>query len=114
MSGKLVQFSHTDIVYLHLVGSGGVLVSDPATVIHVLIHVCDFFCVSLACLCICACVSVCQVTEGVVNVIVYPSSTDKSKNRGFAFVEYESHKAAAMARRKLIPGILGLSVPLSV
>lgn len=39
------------------------------------------------------------------DVIVYPSATDKTKNRGFAFVEYESHKAAAMARRKLIPGI---------
>lgn len=38
------------------------------------------------------------------DVIVYPSSTDKTRNRGFAFVEYESHKAAAMARRKLIPG----------
>ncbi len=50
------------------------------------------------------CVS--QVTDGVVDVIVYPSSTDKSRNRGFAFVEYESHKAAAMARRKLIPGTL--------
>uniref|UniRef100_A0A667YTR6 Probable RNA-binding protein 46 n=1 Tax=Myripristis murdjan TaxID=586833 RepID=A0A667YTR6_9TELE len=49
-----------------------------------------------------------KVTEGVVNVIVYPSSTDKSKNRGFAFVEYESHKAAAMARRKLIPGTFQL------
>ncbi|XP_007258519.3 probable RNA-binding protein 46 [Astyanax mexicanus] len=44
-----------------------------------------------------------KVTDGVVDVIVYPSTTDKSKNRGFAFVEYESHKAAAMARRKLIP-----------
>lgn len=46
-----------------------------------------------------------QVTDDVVDVIMYPSSTDKSKNRGFAFVEYKSHKAAAMARRKLIPGI---------
>ncbi|KAM9335166.1 putative RNA-binding protein 46 [Symphorus nematophorus] len=45
-----------------------------------------------------------KVTDGVVDVIVYSSSTDKSRNRGFAFVEYESHKAAAMARRKLIPG----------
>lgn len=45
-----------------------------------------------------------KVTEGVVDVIVYPSATDKTKNRGFAFVEYESHRAAAMARRKLIPG----------
>ncbi|KAK9525127.1 hypothetical protein VZT92_017457 [Zoarces viviparus] len=48
------------------------------------------------------------VTDGVVDVIVYPSSTDKTKNRGFAFVEYESHKAAAMARRKLIPGTFQL------
>lgn len=44
------------------------------------------------------------MTDGVVDVIVYPSSTDKTRNRGFAFVEYESHKGAAMARRKLIPG----------
>lgn len=39
------------------------------------------------------------------DVIVYTSAKDKTKNRGFAFVEYESHKAAAMARRKLMPGI---------
>lgn len=45
-----------------------------------------------------------KVTDGVVDVIVYPSAADKSKNRGFAFVEYESHRAAAMARRKLLPG----------
>ncbi|XP_061566810.1 probable RNA-binding protein 46 [Cololabis saira] len=49
-----------------------------------------------------------KLTDGVMDVIVYPSSTDKSRNRGFAFVEYESHKAAAMARRKLIPGSLQL------
>ncbi len=49
-----------------------------------------------------------KVTEGVVNVIVYPSASDKTKNRGFAFVEYESHRAAAMARRKLIPGRIQL------
>ncbi|XP_035682254.1 APOBEC1 complementation factor-like [Branchiostoma floridae] len=49
-----------------------------------------------------------KVTEGVVDVIVYPSATDKTKNRGFAFVEYESHRAAAMARRKLIPGRIQL------
>lgn len=45
-----------------------------------------------------------KVTDGVVDVIVYPSAADKTKNRGFAFVEYESHRAAAMARRKLLPG----------
>jgi len=49
-----------------------------------------------------------KVTEGVVDVIVYPSATDKAKNRGFAFVEYESHRAAAMARRKLVPGRIQL------
>ncbi|KAG9480014.1 probable RNA-binding protein 46 [Eleutherodactylus coqui] len=49
-----------------------------------------------------------KVTEGVVDVIVYPSATDKTKNRGFAFVEFESHRAAAMARRKLIPGTFQL------
>ncbi|KAM4050536.1 putative RNA-binding protein 46 isoform 2-T2 [Anomaloglossus baeobatrachus] len=49
-----------------------------------------------------------KVTEGVVDVIVYPSAIDKTKNRGFAFVEFESHRAAAMARRKLIPGTFQL------
>ena len=29
---------------------------------------------------------------------------DKSKSRGYMFVEYESHKAAAVARRKLSQG----------
>ncbi|CAF0745689.1 unnamed protein product [Adineta steineri] len=50
----------------------------------------------------------CKVTEGVVDVIVYPSAHDKTKNRGFAFVEYESHRSAAMARRKLLPGKIQL------
>ncbi|XP_072163108.1 APOBEC1 complementation factor-like isoform X3 [Diadema setosum] len=49
-----------------------------------------------------------KVTEQVVDVIVYPSINDKTKNRGFAFVEYENHRAAAMARRKLIPGRIQL------
>ncbi|GFU05952.1 probable RNA-binding protein 46 [Trichonephila clavipes] len=43
-----------------------------------------------------------KFTEGVSKVILYSSILDKAKNRGFAFVEYESHRAAAMARRKLI------------
>ena len=47
-----------------------------------------------------------KVTEGVVDVIVYPSAADKTKNRGFSFVEYKDHKAAAMARRKLMPGLI--------
>ncbi|XP_036438943.1 RNA-binding protein 47 isoform X3 [Colossoma macropomum] len=49
-----------------------------------------------------------KVTEGVLDVIVYASAADKMKNRGFAFVEYESHRAAAMARRKLMPGRIQL------
>ncbi|KFD70219.1 hypothetical protein M514_03318 [Trichuris suis] len=49
-----------------------------------------------------------RLTEGVVDVILYPSAVDKSKNRGFAFVEYESHRCAAMARRKLAPNRLTL------
>ncbi|XP_018646047.1 apobec-1 complementation factor, putative [Schistosoma mansoni] len=49
-----------------------------------------------------------KVTDGVKDVIVYPSLVDKTKNRGFAFVEYENHKTAAMARRKLIPGRIHL------
>ncbi|KAG8183058.1 hypothetical protein JTE90_018103 [Oedothorax gibbosus] len=43
-----------------------------------------------------------KFTEGVSKVILYSSIADKNKNRGFAFVEYESHRSAAMARRKLI------------
>ncbi|XP_068080798.1 APOBEC1 complementation factor isoform X1 [Danio rerio] len=49
-----------------------------------------------------------KVTDGVLDVIVYPSAADKAKNRGFAFVEYETHRAAAMARRKLLPGRIQL------
>ncbi|XP_077407764.1 APOBEC1 complementation factor isoform X2 [Vanacampus margaritifer] len=49
-----------------------------------------------------------KVTEGAMDVIVYPSAADKTKNRGFAFVEYDSHRAAAMARRKLLPGRIQL------
>ncbi|XP_022243964.1 probable RNA-binding protein 46 isoform X2 [Limulus polyphemus] len=45
-----------------------------------------------------------KLTEGVVDVIVYSHVEDKSKNRGFAFVEFENHKAAAIARRKLMNG----------
>jgi Q family heterogeneous nuclear ribonucleoprotein R len=45
-----------------------------------------------------------QLTEGVVDVIMYPSASDKTKNRGFAFVEYDSHRSAAVARKKLMNG----------
>jgi len=49
-----------------------------------------------------------KVTDDVVNVIVYPSANDKTKNRGFAFVQYTNHRAAAVARRKLIPARIHL------
>jgi len=49
-----------------------------------------------------------KVTDDVKDVIVYPTAHDKTKNRGFAFVEYFNHKAAAMARRKLLPGRIQL------
>lgn len=49
-----------------------------------------------------------KVTDNVTDVIVYPSASDKTKNRGFAFVEYSSHRAAAMARRKLMAGRIQL------
>ncbi len=45
-----------------------------------------------------------KVTEGLIDVIVYISSEDKTKNRGFAFLQYESHKAASLARRRLMSG----------
>ncbi|XP_075923716.1 uncharacterized protein LOC116943134 isoform X2 [Petromyzon marinus] len=47
-------------------------------------------------------------TMGVVDVKMSVCPTDKTRNRGYAFVEYESHRAAAMARRKLVPGTFQL------
>ena len=44
-----------------------------------------------------------QLTSGVADVILYRSQTDKSKTRKYAFIEYESHRAAALARRRLVP-----------
>jgi Q family heterogeneous nuclear ribonucleoprotein R len=45
-----------------------------------------------------------KYVEGITDVILYSSVVDKTKSRGFAFVEFVTHRAAAMARRKLIPG----------
>lgn len=42
--------------------------------------------------------------EGLNNVILYKSMEDPTKNRGFAFLEFNDHRAAAMTRRKLAPG----------
>jgi len=42
--------------------------------------------------------------DGIVDIYLYPSAHDRNLNRGFIFVEFKDHRAAAMARRKLIPG----------
>jgi len=45
-----------------------------------------------------------KVTAGLREVIIYSSPDDKKKNRGFCFLEYESHKAASLAKRRLETG----------
>lgn len=42
-------------------------------------------------------------------VIIYSSPDDKKKNRGFCFLEYESHKAASLAKRRLGTGRIKVS-----
>jgi len=41
---------------------------------------------------------------GLREVIIYSSPDDKKKNRGFCFLEYESHKCASLAKRRLGTG----------
>ncbi len=41
---------------------------------------------------------------GLTDVIIYKSPDDRKKNRGFCFLEYENHKAATLAKRKLGSG----------
>lgn len=41
---------------------------------------------------------------GLTDVIIYTSPDDKKKNRGFCFLQYESHKAASLAKRRLSTG----------
>lgn len=45
-----------------------------------------------------------KATEGLSQVILYHQPDDKKKNRGFCFLEYEDHKTAAQARRRLMSG----------
>lgn len=45
-----------------------------------------------------------KLTAGLIEVIIYSSPDDKRKNRGFCFLEYESHKSASLAKRKLGTG----------
>ncbi|XP_071449224.1 probable RNA-binding protein 46 [Hetaerina americana] len=49
-----------------------------------------------------------KVVEGVDKVIVYKSFSNEGKNRGFAFVDFVSHRAAALARRNLLSGVIKL------
>ncbi|XP_041462801.1 LOW QUALITY PROTEIN: heterogeneous nuclear ribonucleoprotein R-like [Lytechinus variegatus] len=44
-----------------------------------------------------------KVEKGLMDVIIYKTE-DKMRNRGFAFLEFDSHKAAASAKRKLLSG----------
>ncbi len=44
------------------------------------------------------------LAAGLKEVIIYSSPDDKKKNRGFCFLEYESHKAASLAKRRLETG----------
>lgn len=45
-----------------------------------------------------------KILDGITEIYLYPSSEDRTQNRGFIFVEFRDHRSAAMARRKLIPG----------
>ncbi|KAL0275100.1 UNVERIFIED_CONTAM: hypothetical protein PYX00_003065 [Menopon gallinae] len=45
-----------------------------------------------------------KLAAGLTEVIIYSSPDDNKKNRGFCFLEYESHKAASLAKRRLGTG----------
>ncbi|NXR04947.1 HNRPQ protein, partial [Sagittarius serpentarius] len=45
-----------------------------------------------------------RISKGLTDVILYHQPDDKKKNRGFCFLEYEDHKTAAQARRRLMSG----------
>lgn len=42
--------------------------------------------------------------QGLENVILYKSLENPRENRGFAFLEFDNHRSAAMTRRRLAPG----------
>merc|ERR1712142_1097707 len=43
-----------------------------------------------------------KITDCLIDAIIYSSPDDpQKKNRGFAFLEYDSHKSASLAKRKL-------------
>lgn len=45
-----------------------------------------------------------KLVPGIVDVVMYPSFQNHSQNRGYVFLEFDSHHSAALARRALIPG----------
>jgi len=45
-----------------------------------------------------------KIAPGLREVIIYSSPDDKKKNRGFCFLEYDSHKSASLAKRRLETG----------
>jgi len=46
-----------------------------------------------------------KMTDGLQDVIIYSSPDDnKKKNRGFAFLEYDTHKSASLAKRRIGSG----------
>lgn len=47
-----------------------------------------------------------SIQEGLTDVIVYAPAdeADKKKNRGFCFVDFDTHKNASAAKRKLANG----------
>lgn len=45
-----------------------------------------------------------KILAGLSEVIIYSSPDDRRKNRGFCFLEYDSHKSASLAKRRLSTG----------
>ncbi|KAK4010189.1 hypothetical protein OUZ56_019341 [Daphnia magna] len=45
-----------------------------------------------------------KFAPGLAEVIIYSSPDDRRKNRGFCFLEYDSHKSASLAKRRLSTG----------
>lgn len=46
--------------------------------------------------------------QGITDIIMYPNRENRYENRGFMFVEFCTHRAAAMAKRKMGPGSVEL------
>lgn len=55
-----------------------------------------------------------MIAAGLMEVIIYSSPDDKKKNRGFCFLEYESHKAASLAKRRLGTGRIKVRIVIAI